>query len=363
MNSQVTREALSSLAITELSGLPRTQTFRPVDGSLPSRIQKYYTKSIAKGISHATPKWKYCRRICGKVNLFNDHLPYILNTLTAAALEEAKKSVSPGPDGLAVVRRYNVLAILLRFLELIPAACPRANEQLAKLTPEVHLANLMLVVRAADGCRNSCDHTMVKVAAQVSEDVTAVINLAVSHIRVMQTLFVDASLQLAITIDSSFSNDSIGPSGAQILQGRAAMRPREFSRFITLWSVLGECLYVVLSLFTSGDPCFANCLCVPVFREAQQYVLTSKKLYDLIRDPMNKLDLTILPQMEETYSRFHSHWEHAMASITLFDERSLLGDVPASLPDTMDLLDGWSTAGTGFLIPVAGEDDSSDEDF
>lgn len=363
MNSQSSREALSNLAMAELSRFPRIQAFRPAEITLPPRIQKYYGKSISKGISHATPKWKYCRRLCGKVNMFNDHMPYILNALTSSAIDEAKKPLSPGGDGLAVVRRYNVLAIMLRFMELIPSATPRANGQIAKLTPDIHMANLMLIIKAANGCSKTCGCNLVKLASQIGEDIIATVNLVVAHILVIQTLFVDSSLQLAIDIDSSFSNEAIGPSGAQIVHGPTAMRPREFSRFMTLWSVLGECLYVILSLFTSSNPCFANCLCVPVFREAQQYLLTSKKLHDLISDPANRLDLSALPQIEEIYNRFFNHWERAMGSITLLDERSLLGDVPATLPPTLDGLDSWATAATGLFLPAAVDVDSSDEDF
>lgn len=300
---------------------------------------KVYRRAINKAIKNCVPKLKHCRTLIGRAWENPDNAALIVDefieinreVLTSRALlnpsispsnlaeiKETQTSNGRSMDikGNIITTSYNIASTMLRFLQLIPHTC------YSSLGTE-RIRSLVRNVTDVSSNVKLCAPENRQLAEEISGHVAALLHVITAHILMVRDVgFIRPNLTLQPGFDPAilYSSDGSLSEGAK--------------RVFYMWNILGDCIAVCLSKFSSDKAFsahfFVNCSAIPVIREAYSYLATSIVFHSYLRGR----DELSQERLSDQYSRLRRHWRTAAKKIKNVEERNLLQALlTATLPD------------------------------
>ncbi|TNJ30580.1 hypothetical protein GMRT_12264 [Giardia muris] len=331
VQNTIQSEALSMETMQLLYSVEKTYKYsRSVPKHYNVMHHRLITKAIAKATNNDTPKWKHIRRLAHEVWQHPELVQVTIHELTLNIYNNVSAKDFSKLEIRALIKAYNSLAIMLRFLELVP---PGTHARIK----ENMLSDLLhIITRATDHLR-ACPGTKRAIAAAISLDFQGMLHLSMAFLMTLQQPCITGSLTFVRAIDGTMMNAAF------------------FRRFTSL----GDCLVIALNRLLKSRPytqgLFAQTCVLAIFRFADSYLSCLTRVHEYLTSHDDEEYESFLVGLEDIYDRIHEHWEAAYDCRLDSTDGQLLSNVKPSIPKEI--------GGIEVAIPIPFEDGGEEEEY
>lgn len=335
ISNSLPEESLSAGSMQLIYSIPKTYKYvKSVPKYYSTTGQSMCRKAVAKATNDDTPKWKHVRKISCEVWHHPDMVQIAIHEMTANIYSQISNKEFSKLEISTLLRAYNSLAVLLRFLQLLPQGINN------KIVDSMLSDMLHLITESTNRMRAGPGHKR-DITNAISYDFQAMLHLIIAYMFVLQYQYVTSTLSFSRQMDTLLITDV----------------------FLKRYLCLGDCLVVTLSRLihsrrvTRGV--FSQSCILAIFRLATIYVSSMAPIYTFLGE-QNTPDADIKRvELEDLYTRLCNNWEAAYDCKSDSADGDLLDNVKPTIPETIGGVD-WAVEIETDIFYERDNDETSD---